>query len=284
MFFSALFFAAILACVGFAASSAHSAERWEDAWLDETGKILAETAARGGGVRHGSSDYHDSGEVGVELIEAIGAPVYRHLLARVSEESSYALTFFGDKMPRIIVGELSKMVPFGGVRLEFDDFRSDEYAMELLAEASEFLPARWLGWIKYLNRGQAIVAGRASRGRYSRGRVEVNNLKTAVHELVHAYEDKPFVTLEDKLRLEFYERRTKGKKLRNLSRITNLYFYEKKEKYRAGFVYRYLGKERGEELMSEGIECLLWNRFDIWNRDPELTKYLLGMLIFFGQK
>ena len=86
-----------------------------------------------------------------------------------------------------------------------------------------------------------------------------------------------------KLRSEFYERRTKGKKLRHLSRITNLYFYESQEKLRAGFVYPYIGKERGVELMSMGIECLMWNRFDIWNRDAELTKFLLGMLIFFGR-
>jgi hypothetical protein len=68
-----------------------------------------------------------------------------------------------------------------------------------------------------------------------------------------------------------------------LGRITNLYFYGPREKFRAGFIWPYLGKEGGEELMSAGIECLMWNRFDVWNRDPELIKFLLGMLIFFGR-
>jgi hypothetical protein len=223
------------------------------------------------------------GEIGADMIISLGAPAYDHLLGRVSEESSYSMTFFADRMPRIISGELSKVVPFGGVPLEFDDFRSSDYAKEMIAEASAFLPARWLEWIVRLNRGRKLTAGMAPRGGYHRGRIRTNNLKTSLHELVHAYEDKPLAGLEDKLRSEFYDRRTKGRKLRKLSGITNLYFYGPEEKFRAGFVYQYIGKEGGVELMSMGIECLMWNRFDIWNRDPDLVKFLLGMLVFFGR-
>jgi hypothetical protein len=186
-------------------------------------------------------------------------------------------------MPRIIAGELSKVVPFGGVQLEFNDSRSSDYAKEMLIEASGFLPSRWLECIVHLNRGRKLTARMASRGMYRSGLIRVSSLKTSLHELVHAYEDKPLASLEGKLKFEFYERRTRGRKLRNLSRITNLYFYGPEEKFRAGFVYRYIGKERGVELMSMGIECLMWNKFDIWNKDPELTKFLLGMLIFFGR-
>jgi hypothetical protein len=226
------------------------------------------------------------GKIGVDSIISLGTPAYAHLRGRVSEESSYALTFFAEGLPKIIAGTLSKAVPFGGVRLEFDDLRSSGLAAEMIAEASGFLPTRWLERIARLNRGRKLVVGIASRGQYRSGRIMTNNLKTSFHELVHAYEGDPPKHLENKLRSEFYERKTSGKgakKLRKLSRITNLYFYGHEEKFRAGFVCNYIGKERGVELMSMGLECLMWNRYNIWNRDPEMTKFLLGMMIFFGE-
>jgi hypothetical protein len=276
VFFAPLFTAIILVA-GFAAAPAHAlrpAAQDDEGWAAKTRKTLAEMDCLSG---------IEGSEIGAGLIISLGTPAYEHLLGRISEESSYALTFFADGMPRIITAELSKIVPFGGVRLEFDDFRSSAYAKEMLTGASDFLPTRWLERIVRRNSGRKLTAGIASRGEYRGGRIRTNNLKTALHELVHAYEDGLSSSLENRLRSEFYERRTRGKKLRNLSRITNLYFYGPKEKFRAGFVCQYIGKERGVELMSMGIECVMWNRFDIWNRDPELTKFLLGMLIFFGQ-
>ncbi|MDR1481088.1 MAG: hypothetical protein LBI74_00510 [Synergistaceae bacterium] len=275
--FSALSFAAIVLIIGVAVDAAYSSSmgaRGDDGWVGETRRVLAEMT----GPRE-----RTGGEIGADQIISLGVPAYNHLLDRVSEESSYALTFFADGMPLIITGELSKVVPFGGVTLEFDDFRSSGYAKGMIAKASGFLPTRWLKWIVCLNRERKLTAEIASRGEYHRGRIRTNNLRISLHELVHAYEDKPFASLENKLRSEFYERRTSGKKLRRLRGITNLYFYGPKEKFKAGFVYRYIGKDRGVELMSMGIESLMWNRFDIWNRDPELTKFLLGMLIFFGR-
>jgi hypothetical protein len=272
-----LAFAVIVLSVGLTtapAYSSYSTAREGGDWIGETEKILAEMPDPHGRVRR---------EIEVKWIISLGAPAYGHLLGRVSEESSYSLTFFADRMPQIIAGELSKVIPFGGVPLEFDDFRSSERAKKMLVRASEFLPTLWLKWIVCLNRERKLTAGIASRGEYRKGQITVKNLKNSLHELVHAYEDKPFAGLENKLRSEFYERRTRGRKLRNLSRITNLYFYRHEEKFRAGFVYQYIGKERGVELMSMGIECLMWNRFDVWNRDSELTKFLIGMMIFFGR-
>jgi hypothetical protein len=225
----------------------------------------------------------DARGISPEAIASLGEPAYCRLLPRVTEESSYALTFFADGMPRMIASELSKAVPFGGVSLDLDDSGTDGSAKHSLTIASEFLPSRWLREIASSNAGRGIRVRTSPRGWYSRGRIATNGLRTSLHELVHAYEDKPFPGLERELKSAFYETRTKGKKLRNLSRITNLYFYGAKEKYRGGFVWQYLGKEHGEELLSAGIECVMWNRFDIWNRDPELVKFLLGMMIFFGR-
>jgi hypothetical protein len=275
--FFALQFKVLLLVIGLAAGPAHAsraAAQDDGGWVVKTQKTLEEMDCLRGITGSG---------VGADRIMSLGAPAYDHLLSEVSEESSYALTFCADGMPRIIAAELSTVVPFGGVRLEFDDFRSSAYAKEMLVRASDFLPTRWLQRIVRRNRGRKLTAEIASRGEYRGGMIRTNNLKTSLHELVHAYEDDPSAILEKGLRSEFYERRTRGKKLRNLGRVTNLYFYGPREKFRAGFVYRYIGKERGVELMSMGIECVMWNRFDIWNRDPELTKFLLGMLIFFGR-
>ncbi|MDR1515100.1 MAG: hypothetical protein LBS45_05340 [Synergistaceae bacterium] len=278
---SAAFFLAV--CIVSYANPARSEVQSGD-WVGETRGILSGLIARRG-ASPGTRDVecHDGIWVSTEGIIALGEPAYRHLLGAVTRESAYAMTFFADRMPRVITGELSKVVPFGGVPLDLRDFGTDGSAKKMLTEASEFLPRRWLGWIVYLNRKQGIAVRRSTRGEYRAGAIRTNNLKTSLHELVHAYEDKPFAAPDRKLKLEFYGRRTEGKKLRHLSRITNLYFYGTREKFRSGFVWRYLGKEHGEELMSAGIECLMWNRFDIWNRDPELVKFLLGMLIFFGR-
>lgn len=267
----AAFFAAAV-YIGFSANPARSEVHAGD-WADLTRAMLS--ARR-------DFKYHCKGRLSAGEIVSLGTPAYDHLLGLVTKESSYVMTFFADKLPRVITGELSKVVPFGGVTLDFCDFGTDGSAKKSLIEASEFLPRRWLGWIAYLNRERGIAVSRSTRGEYRAGAIKTNNLKTSLHELVHAYEDKRFAAPDHKLKLEFYERRTRGKALRHLSRVTNLYFYGAREKFRSGFVWRYLGKEHGEELMSAGIECLMWNRFDIWNRDPELVKFLLGMLIFFG--
>ncbi|MDR3353491.1 MAG: hypothetical protein LBO21_00470, partial [Synergistaceae bacterium] len=149
--FPALASAAIILVIGLAAAPAYSrpAARGENDWAWETGKILSLMAVASEGAEH---------EIDAGRIISLGAPAYNHLVDRVSEESSYALTFFADGMPRIIVGELSKVVPFGGVTLEFDDFRSSDYAKEMLIEASGFLPTRWLEWIVRLNRGRKLTA------------------------------------------------------------------------------------------------------------------------------
>jgi hypothetical protein len=262
-----------LFCLFFLFSAASASFAAGDGWARETEKILAGLAASCG----------KTSGISPEDIASLGTPAYFCLLPRVTEESSYSMTFFADGMPRVIVRELSKAVPFGGVTLNFDDWGTDGYAKKTLIEASAFLPSRWLRQIVSNSGGRAISVRRSARGWYRRGMIVTNGLKTSLHELVHAYEDTPFPSLEQKLKTAFYEGRTRGKKLRNLSRITNFYFYGANEKFRAGFVWQYLGKEHGEELMSAGIECMLWNRFDIWNRDPELVKFLLGMIIFFGR-
>jgi hypothetical protein len=267
------FFRPVVFALFFLSFAAEAALVSGNDWVRKTEEILAELTI----------SFGKTGEISPREIASLGEPAYSCLLTRVTEESSYSMTFFADGMPRIIAGELSKAVPFGGVLLDLDDSGTDGYAKKTLSEASEFLPSGWLRQIARANKGRGISVRRSARGWYRRGSIMTNGLKTSLHELVHAYEDKPFPTLERKLKIAFYEERTKGKKLRNLSRLTNLYFYGPDEKFRAGFVWQYLGKEHGEELMSAGIECMLWNRFDIWNRDPELVKFLLGMMIFFGR-
>jgi hypothetical protein len=110
--------------------------------------------------------------------------------------------------------------------------------------------------------------------------IKTNSVKLSLHELGHALERS--IGHLPLLRNEFYEERTRGNRLRRLSRGLIPFGYRPYEKYRAGFVYRYMGKEGGVELYSCGIEYVFFNCRDIWRRDPEVTKFILGTLIFYG--
>jgi hypothetical protein len=79
------------------------------------------------------------------------------------------------------------------------------------------------------------------------------------------------------LKKEFYEERTRGAKLRSF-----FFGYRPDEKYRSGFVDEYMGKEGGAEIYSCGVEYVFFNRYDIWRRDPEATKFILGVLISYS--
>ena len=43
-----------------------------------------------------------------------------------------------------------------------------------------------------------------------------------------------------------------------------------------------MGKEGGAEIYGCGFEYVFFNSRDIWRRDPETTKFILGTLIFYG--
>ena len=116
--------------------------------------------------------------------------------------------------------------------------------------------------------------------------LRANTIRIALHELGHAWVfslGRNHVL--HRLRTEFYEERTRGEEARRLRTFGNALFtlgmgYSANERYRPGFVDAYMGKENGVELFGSGLEYVFFNRHDIWRGDPEVTKFILGSLIF----
>ncbi|MDR3254271.1 MAG: hypothetical protein LBT31_01715 [Synergistaceae bacterium] len=215
-------------------------------------------------------------------ILSIGAPVYEHVLETARHGDYFNVN------PVIITAELSKIIDYGGVELAFHP-DSDARAKYALSQAAQALPAQWVRDIK--SAIPQIIAKdtsrRASRGWFNGDTIRTKGAKLSIHELAHAWE----YSVEPAVRLkrEFYEQRTGGAELRHLGNIFEFIVsypnnYRPEEKYRAGFVRRYMGKRGAAEVISCGLEYVFFNSGDIWFRDPEAVKFILGLLVFYGRQ
>lgn len=108
-----------------------------------------------------------------------------------------------------------------------------------------------------------------------------------VHELMHAVEehDKEFLEAER----EYFEQRTKGKRLARLRELMGDASYEIDEiAYDVGpscltpYAFRDYGGD-GYELMSMGVE-MLYRSPSAYLRDIEMLKWVLSMMGRFGRK
>ncbi|MDR3279095.1 MAG: hypothetical protein LBT23_01155 [Synergistaceae bacterium] len=246
--------------------------RSAEKWVDETWLLTYELSK-------GSAELIQSDiRVNMHDIIKIGTPAYDRIIKAAQYCESFNIS------PELIASELSKVVEYGGAEL-FIDGESDPRAKRTLKKASSWLPARIVRSIN--SRMKAIKAFYViGRGRISGNTIRTNGLRTSLHELGHAWEYSDRRLLGN-LKTEFYEHRTRNKKIRNLNNLGNtiLHFpfgYRAGEKYKAGFVDQYMGKADGVELYSCGIEYVFFNANDIWHRDPETTRFILGSLIFYG--
>ena len=226
-------------------------------WVDETRKKLHKLTE----------------EINLPDLIKLGTPAYHHIMNLAERGESFNVP------PELVAGELSKVVECGGTKPRFDG-KGERYARRTILEASSYLPTLMIERIPAID--ARTVVGRGLFRKYASGRtlIKTNGVKTSLHELGHALEysiDHLF-----RLRNEFYEERTRGKNLKNLHCALLPFGYRPDEKYKTGFVDRYMGKEGGAEVYSCGVEYVFFNRRDIWHRDPEVTKFILGSLIFYG--
>jgi len=226
-------------------------------WIDETLKTLHKL----------------TGKTGVSDMIKIGAPVYRHIRSLTERGEPFGA------FPELVAAELSKVAKYGGAELRFDG-KSHRYAKNALLKAASYLPAEAVQRIPTLEALTVIGRGLFRQYTPDMAVVKTNGVKIALHELGHALEHSSGHLLL--LRKELYENRTRGNKLRKLNCGFFPFGYRPDEKYRAGFVDRYMGKEDGVEIYSCGVEYVFFNRHDIWRRDPEMTKFILGSLIYYG--
>jgi len=255
--------------------------RWGgERWIRETGKILSAFAGE-------EPDSVDEEKISARDIVKIGTPLYGNIMQ---------LTYDGGRFnfsPRLLAQELAKIVEYGEVTLTFEE-TSDAYAKRTIIKAASYLPIRM---VEKITEGIPGIDARAFLGRglarLDDGCVTVktNSVRTSLHELVHAWEYSHGNRAARQLSKEFYAYRTNDQKLRNLRNFVNVvltlglggFSYGSNEKYMTGFVNAYMGKENGVEVYSSGMEYVFFDRFNIWQKDPEATKFILGSLIFWGR-
>lgn len=159
-----------------------------------------------------------------------------------------------------------------------------------MAKASELLPRDWLTvsnehWLKLkpvsrTKRGVYCPGGRKA------GELDVSKHKSeqdriAAHELGHRTEHVVQGLLQRSL--EFLRRRTACESPQKLRILFPGGGYKADEVTRVdAFAHAYMGKDHGEsasEILSMGLEGLLFNSNELLKRDPEFADYILGALV-----
>lgn len=182
---------------------------------------------------------------------------------------------------------LSEIRPMGGEFADTPRHRSPKFKSSLSVNKQITRAAPWYpaDWIKASNDDGSRVEFKSStsRAHYRHGLVaEVKldgTVRTAVHELGHRMEyTVPGVRV---LEQQFYDRRTAGEPLEQLSKLSPGSRYGKDERARKDqFFNPYVGKTyegRAYEIISMGMESLPYRHS--WDKmDPDYQAFILGAL------
>ncbi|GHS95228.1 hypothetical protein AGMMS50276_10010 [Synergistales bacterium] len=113
------------------------------------------------------------------------------------------------------------------------------------------------------------------------------DVRVSLHELGHSYEYSNYDFI-NKAKLGFYSARTAGKPSKRLNTTPLRIFaffvkvYPDNYYFKEGFIENYMGKTPGDEVFSCGISYVFFNSLNIWERDPESVKFIIGSLILSG--
>jgi hypothetical protein len=164
---------------------------------------------------------------------------------------------------------------------------SDKTARQRIEQVSPYYPTAWMDKI---NAHGGIFAKSAARGyhvRYPNYHEIVLSAKdalgenmTAHHEMAHAAEH--YFNVKD-IEKQFYHRRTLGESLEKLKDLFPGSSYENDEVTKKDkFANPYMGKDykgRSYEVVSMAMEGVFYNEYDMWNKDPESIKLMIGILL-----
>lgn len=147
---------------------------------------------------------------------------------------------------------------------------------QLVKNAYDIYPS---SWVKNSVDMGYLRPRKVKRGFYNGSTIAISDegesaFKTAIHELGHRMEDAvPGIKQAEK---DFYDRRTKGEKLKWLGRP-----YGKNEKARKDdFINPYMGKDYGGdgyELVSMGFE-MAYTRPELLAKDSDMESWIYGIL------
>ncbi len=164
-----------------------------------------------------------------------------------------------------------------------------------LDDASEFIPRDWLKTSKNHGSMKGRVAGQAEkfRGFYSHstrefvisGVDEIDFARVATHEFGHRTESLHLDIM--KAEEDFYVRRTAGDPILRYPGGEPGEVY-KKDQWTPdtdymGKYYYYNGKWYGFEILSMGLEDLAFGKYGFADKDPEVFRFVLGLLTAGGR-
>lgn len=189
-----------------------------------------------------------------------------------------------DSLADLMAVEVGKYRELGGTPSFVP--RSNKAAKAFIQQAAKWFPSDWM---EEINANGGILAKSARRGFFRlTGNVHEiavsgKGTKTALHELGHALE-KHFRSMD--IEKEFYDRRTAGFPLERLKDITNLRYSKDEVARKDDFADPYMGKDykgRAYEVFSMGLEGVYFNEGDMWHKDPETIKFIIGILLGVGR-
>jgi hypothetical protein len=186
---------------------------------------------------------------------------------------------------------MSRIRQFGG-NIKFVE-GSDPIAEAYVRQATKLYPTDFVNKVNEMGGVQTIWEYDPSIRNY-RAEMSYNqqnfvlkmdwgNAVSAIHELNHALEHMPGGLYVEG---QYYDRRTAGGTLKELNVLTGNQSYQAGEKAiefldpKQAFVHPYMGKDyggRAYEIFSLGTEFMYYNQYDIWRRDAETVRFIIGL-------
>lgn len=182
---------------------------------------------------------------------------------------------------------LSKYRKMGAVDIDYTGHLRNRKADKLVKKAYDFLPTDWIkSSVNHSLINGEMETGIVKRGYYSSflntlkisGSSESMQIETAIHELMHRLEHThtSFVKHE----AIFYEHRTAGEELQQLTKVTGIKHGKHEVTRVDNFVDAYMGKwydGNAYELLSMGVQYLYARPQELL-KDEEMAEWVLGAL------
>jgi SPP1 gp7 family putative phage head morphogenesis protein len=215
---------------------------------------------------------------------AIGELLYDQLLGHVKDDRDTI------DLRDEIIAEFKKYRDFGGTPI-FQKGSSKD-AAKRLNDVAQYYPSDWLDKI---NGHGGILAAATSRGyhQYFSGYHKIgvsypkrllHSVETAHHEMAHALEN--YFNSRD-IEKNYYDRRTQNESLEKLAKLFPGQGYKRDEVTRKDqFAHAYMGRDYkgvAYEIFSMGTEGLMYNTYDMWHKDPESIKLMIGVFLGVGR-
>lgn len=186
---------------------------------------------------------------------------------------------------------ISEIRPTGNVTgLKFAS-GSNRKAKDLVQGSIDLLPTDWGNLLKKsTERVEMKAVSISSRASFRPGKLSLrDDPAVALHETGHWLESLGLNTIGPAAggarvfgqAMAFLRERTQGERLQTLRSLTGIRYASHEVTRKDNFSDPYVGKDyggRATEITSMGLEALFYRRHEMWEKDPEMIHFILGML------